>query len=339
MKLTIYDIAKATDVSIATVSKVLNNKGSVSQATREKILETVKELGYKPSTIASALAGKNTNSIVVLIPDIDNPYYSEVLRGAENEAYERGYRLLICNTENNEEKERAYLLSLQQKEMDGLLIATGTTDPQTLKKLMAENIRIVLMGREIPGFDLACVRTDNFKGGYLAGKHLVELGHRSLGVITESLRIRANLDRLHGFESALKEKGLHYHLFSTEQSGTTSEQYGIDSGTQQALELLSQHPITGLFASNDQFAVGALQACKKLGKRVPEDVSIVSYDDTVFSKIVSPTLTAVSISIYDAGRKTASLMIDAIENGIQPTSKVIIDPTLVIRQSTGNKTT
>lgn len=328
MSVTIYDIAEATGVSIATVSKILNNKGSISQATRQRVLEAIDRLGYEPSAIASALAGKNTKSIGVLIPDINNPYYAEVIRGAEDEAFERGYSLLICNTDNNEEKDKIYLWTLRQKKMDGLIIATGSTSPQAIKDMIARNIRIVLMGREISGANLACVMIDDFTGAYLAGKHLLELGHRSFGIIMESLQFWPNAKRLNGFVTALQEENASYYTLS-------DDQYGIASGTKQAAELLSKHQITAIFASNDLLAVGALQACRELGKRVPDDISIMGFDDTVFAKIVYPSLTTVSQPIYEIGRRTASMLIQAIETGTQPTTKVVIESTLVIRQSTG----
>lgn len=327
MKPTIYDIARAAGVSIATVSKVLNGKGKISDLTCQKVLRTVKALGYEPSTIASALAGKKTNSIGLLIPDVNNPYFSEIVRGAEDEAFEHGYSLLICNTDNNEQKEKVYLWTLRQKKMDGIIIATGSTNQQTIEELTNDKIKIVLLSRDIPNVDLARVMLDNFKGGYLAGDYLLSLGHRSIGVITESLKIGSSKDRLDGFQEALKGNKAKYFVSS-------SNIYGIEAGVAQATELLSKHDITAIFALNDLLAIGALQTCHEFDKSVPDDISLIGFDDTIFSKIVYPPLTTIAQPIYDIGRKTAALLIEAIEENKQLTKKIVIEPKLVVRKST-----
>lgn len=327
MRTTIYDIARVAGVSISTVSKVLNNKGQISQATKQKVMRTVKALDYEPSAIATALTGKNTHSIGLLLPDINNPYFSEIVRGMEDEAFEHGYSVLICNTDNNEQKEKVYLWTLRQKKMDGLIIATGTTTSQTLDELRDDEIKIVLLARSIPNVNLATVMVDNFKGGFLAAEYLMKLGHKKIGVITESLRIGSSFARLEGFQAALTGKDIQHFVYC-------DQEFGINAGSTQAAKLFAEHDVTAIFTVNDLLAVGVLQACRKNGKSVPKDVSLIGFDNTFLSDIVYPPLTTIAQPIYDMGRKTVSLLIQAVESGTQPTETILIEPELVIREST-----
>jgi DNA-binding LacI/PurR family transcriptional regulator len=327
MRATIYDIARDSGVSIATVSKVLNNTGRISEKTRIRVLQIVKELGYEPSSIASALAGKNTYSIGFLIPDIHNPFFSEIARGAEDEAFERGYSLFICSIDNNYEKEEKYLKTLLKKRIDGLVIATGTTTKQIVQNLMSKQIPIVLIARELPDVLLATVKVDNVHGGYLAAKHLLDLGHQSIGFIPEPLTIQSCKEILAGFQEALTEHGA--TLFVPPARG-----FGISSGFSLTKELLANHTVSAIFTANDQLAIGALEACKHLRKSIPDEISLVSYDNTIFSRIVTPALTTISQPIYELGKRTLQLLINGVESNIQPMDIILLQPNLIVRDST-----
>lgn len=327
VKPTIYDIARLSQVSIATVSKVLNGTGRISEETRQRVMQAVEALGYERSTIATALAGKNTYTIGFLVPDVSNPFFSEILRGAEDAAFARGYSVLVCNTDHDPERERVYLRTLRQKQMDGLVIATGSTAAETVAELVAEGVRVVLLSREIEGVSVGAVTIDNVLGGELAARHLVELGHRRVGVIPEPLHLASSRDRLHGFERALRAAG-------AECSVAPAGGFGISAGARMAKQVLADPSITALFALNDQLAVGALEALRKLGKHVPGDVSVIGFDDTILAKIVHPALTTVAQPMQELGQRTLELLIYAIESGTQPAEKIVISPTLVVRGST-----
>ena len=186
MKPTIYDIARRAGVSIATVSHVLNNTGRMGETTRQNVLRAIRELGYERNTLASALAGKNSYSIAFIVPDVNNSYYSEILRGVEDEAFKLGYSVLICNTDGDMVKEQVYLKTLRSKRMDGIIIATGSTPSGVIRKeLIEEGVRVAILSREIPDVSVGTVMVDNFLGGSLAANHLLSLGHRSIGIITE----------------------------------------------------------------------------------------------------------------------------------------------------------
>jgi LacI family transcriptional regulator len=329
MKPTIYDIARRAGVSIATVSHVINNTGRVGSTTREKVLRVIQELGYERNTLASALAGKNSYSIGFVVPDVNNMYFAEILRGAEDEAFRLGYSVLVCNTDNDVDKELAYLKTLRNKRMDGLIIATGSTPSNVVEDLMGDNIRVTAVSREIPDVSVATVMVDNFLGGYMAAQHLLSLGHHDIAFITEPLTIGSSRERLRGFETALRAEAPEARLYLSEDCG-----FGIQTGTRIATEFITNYPISAIFAANDQLAVGAMQACHQLGRRVPDDISIVGFDDTVLAKIVHPPLTTIVQPMYELGRRAASLTIACIEMHQQLTETIVLKPELVIRQST-----
>ncbi len=327
MKATIYDIAKASGVSIATVSKVLNQTGRISEKTRIRVQQAVKELGYEPSSIASALAGKNTYSIGFLVPDIHNPFFSEIVRGAEDEAFERGYSLFICSIDNNHEKEETYVRTLIKKRIDGLVIATGTTSKERIQTLITKQIPTVLIARELAGISLATVKVDNVQGGQLAAKHILELGHRLIGFIPEPLYIQSCKEILTGFQATLDKAGA--KLVVPQEKG-----FGITTGYSLAMELLTKHQVSAIFTANDQLAIGVLEACKELKISIPQELSLLSYDNTIFSRIVTPALTAVAQPIYDLGKETMRLLLDGIAAGSQPMDIMELVPKLIVRDST-----
>lgn len=329
MKATIYDIARVAGVSIATVSHVLSGKGRASAATRERVLAAVRELGYERSAIASALAGKNTHTIGLLVPDVDNPYFSEVVRGAEDAAFARGYSVLIGNTDHDRDKEAAYLRTLRVKAMDGVIVATGTADPAVLSGMAQDGVRVALLSRQISGVPGPFVGVDNHAGGGAAAAHLLELGHRSIGVIVEPLSVQSAQDRLDGFLARTAgAPGIQIHV--AEEQG-----FGIRTGELATRALLEAHAVSAIFAGNDQLAVGALQAARACGLRVPADLSVMGFDDSAWARIAVPALTTIAQPMRDLGQAAADLVIDAIESGAPDESTVILPFSLVVRDSTG----
>ncbi|OFW75620.1 MAG: hypothetical protein A2201_01060 [Alicyclobacillus sp. RIFOXYA1_FULL_53_8] len=329
MKPTIYDIARATDVSIATVSKVLNNTGRIGAVTRQRVLQAMSEMGYERNTLATALAGKNMYSIGLLLPDVNNPYFSGVVRGAEDAAFHRNYSLLICNTDNNQEKEQVYIKTLRAKRVDGIIIATGMTEPSTIKDLIEDGIEVVLLSRSIPDVHVPLITVDNFLGGYVAATHLLELGHREIAVLTEPLYIRSAKNRLEGFKQALHEAP-----FECSYTVYEGEGFGMSTGAKLTSQLLKEEPVTAVFAGTDQMAVGAMQVCREAGKTVPDDISILGFDDTSWARIVDPPLSTVAQPMYLLGQLATDRIIHRIEVGDRRHDPLVLTPRLVVRGST-----
>ncbi|MEF3304618.1 LacI family DNA-binding transcriptional regulator [Paenibacillus sp. GYB003] len=330
MKTTIYDIAKAAGVSIATVSKVINGTGRISTDTRERINEIMQELDYQPSVVASALTGKSTFTIGLLIPDLANPLYAEIARSVEDRGRELGFNLVMCSTDNNPRREGDYITFLKQKKVDGIIISTGISNEAGLKSLNLQRIPVAFVTRDIPTLEADSVRVDDFAGGYRAASHLIGLGHRHIAVVTEDMNLQASRERVRGCRFALEEAGI-------EGGGNTviESVSSVEEGKRHALELLtSEHSPTAIFACNDLLAIGAVQAAKELRLTIPWDLSIVGFDNTLLAGIVDPPLTTVSQPIAQMGRQVMDLIIQEVRGQKHGKQRIVLTPELIVRQST-----
>lgn len=330
MKPTIYDVARQAGVSIATVSKVINRSGKISEKTRERIGSIMAEMGFVPNLVASALSNKKTYMIGLLIPDISNPYFAELSRHIEDRAQEHGYHIVICNTDNRVDKEKEYLTFLQQKGVDGILLATGASMPHTLDTLQERKIPITLIAREVPHFSVNTVLVDDFLGGFLAASHLLEYGHRDIGIIVESLELASSRQRLEGYRSALQQFQCTYR-----EDRIVVCDFSISAGKEAAEKLLNgdDRP-TALFACNDVLAIGAIQAARARGLSVPEQLSVVGFDDTFLATVIDPALTTVGQPIRELGRQAIDLLHRQIGEEDSAKQRVVLLPELVVRQST-----
>ena len=327
MKPTIYDIAKLAGVSTATVSKVFNQTGNISEATRSKVMRISRELNYKPSMVASALAGKNTFSLGLLIPDLVNPFFAELARHVEDRAHEQGYNLIICNTDNDLNKETQYIQLLRQKSVDGILVATGVRDDDALKELINQQMPVALVAREMSVLAASTVLVDDFAGGYSAASYLLELGHRRIGVVAESLTVSSSKARVKGYRLALEEAGLTY-----EEGLLAVSDFSVEGGKAAAAKLLEEAP-TAIFACNDVLAIGAMQAAKEVGLSIPGDLSIVGFDNTILATITDPPMTTIAQPIRAMGHQVVDLIIREIQEDQVVKQRVVLLPQLIKRGS------
>jgi len=330
MKVTIYDVAREAGVSIATVSNLINNKGHVSEKTKKHVLEVMERLNYQPNFLASALTGKQTYTLGLVVPDISNPYYGQLARAIESRAIELGYSVILCSTYHEEERIRKYISLLQQKKVDGIMIGTGEGD-NIFEQLNKLEIPIALVGRDIPAISVTSVLVDDFVGGYLATKHLVELGHKKIGIITENFKVINTNERLRGYKFALEEAGIPF----CDQLLKTCD-FTVESGKIKTVELLQNSAIrpSAIFACNDLLAIGVIQAAKEMNLRVPEDLSVVGFDNIMFASYTDPPLTTVAQPIDQIGMKAMDLIVDEINKKEKIKQRITIRPELVIRQST-----
>ncbi|PYI51798.1 LacI family DNA-binding transcriptional regulator [Paenibacillus flagellatus] len=330
MKTTIYDIAKAAGVSIATVSKVINETGRISADTRERVHEIMKELDYQPSVVASALTGKSTFSIGLLIPDLANPFFAELARSVEDRGQELGFNLVMCSTDNNPKKEASYVTLLKQKRVDGIIIATGLSDETILKGLIDQKIPLAFVARDMPSVVSDSVLIDDFMGGYLGASHLVSLGHRRIAILSDDLAQRSGSERIRGYRHALEEAGIAFEPDYVAESASSP-----DAGKRRTFELLdSEKPPTAIFAFNDLLAIGVVQAAKERRLSIPWDLSVVGFDNTILAGIVDPPLTSVSQPIPDIGRQVMDVLIGAIRDRKQAKERIVLKPELIVREST-----
>ncbi|RBW69040.1 LacI family DNA-binding transcriptional regulator [Bacillus taeanensis] len=328
MKATIYDVAKNAGVSIATVSKVINNNGRISDKTRKKVLKIMKDLDYQPSFAAAALTGKRTNTIGLLIPDLANPFFAEIARSIEDRGHELGVSVVMCSTDKNKEKEEKYVSLLVRKSVDGFILASGFSNVEVVEDLLKKKIPVAMIAQDVPTLLVDTLSVDDYKGGYLATVHLLSLEHKRIAVIGEVAR--SSDDRIRGYKEALQQSG---HLVHDDY--IVRSESSIEGGRKAADHLLNQsNPPTAIFACNDLLAIGVIQAVQARGLVVPNDVSIIGFDNTILATTSDPALTTIAQPIHEMGQFIMDLLIQEIEGKKTVKRRMLLLPELVVRNST-----
>jgi LacI family transcriptional regulator len=326
----ITDVAQRAGVSISTVSRVLNNSDyPIRPETRQKVLEAIEELQFRPNDVARSLLLKQTHTIGLIVPDISNPYYPELSLGVEATASEHGYAVIFCNTSRRPEKVEYYLDVLLQKRADGIIIAGGGTDlSQISQGTLRSDTKIALVGKHHLPFP--SVQVDNFGAALEITSHLLNLGHRHIAFISGPPNLTSVQDRLAGYKASLEERGI-----SEDNRLICEGDFGAESGYSATLSLLRGEPTpTAIFAANDRMAISAMAAAADVGLRVPNDLTVVGFDDIITASLVRPSLTTVALPAYEIGASAMRLMLRLLEGEECP--KTIWLPTqLVIRQSSG----
>jgi LacI family transcriptional regulator len=330
-RITIADVALEAGVSMMTVSRVINHKGDVSSATRQRVLQAIKSLGYRPSGIARGLATQHTGTLGLVVPDIANPFFAEVARGVEHIAHAQSYNVFLCNTEEDQDRELAVLGSLAEKWVDGIILCSSRLDHATLIQVAKSHPAMVLVNRRVDtdAASVRSVRIDDFTGGSLATNHLLNRGHRAIGFLTGPADSRSGQWRVQGYRNALDQA----HVTATPAWMQSCAPIAAD-GCQTAKEMLSTHPeISALLCYNDLVAVGALKACVELDLRVPEDIAVVGFDDIPLAALVTPPLTTCHIPRYELGTQAVQLLLEHITQTSEEAREVILQPSLIIRAS------
>ncbi|WP_026575826.1 LacI family DNA-binding transcriptional regulator [Bacillus sp. UNC438CL73TsuS30] len=328
MKPTIYDVAEKAGVSIATVSKVVNNTGHISDKTKKKVMKIMEELEYQPSSLAAALTGKKTFTIGVLVPDISNPFFAEVARALENNARERDYTIILCSTDYQKEREQDYMELLLKKQVDGIITATEPKDVSAFQKLRNRHIPLLMFSIAHLALSSHVVTTDDLRGGYLAGRYLLDHGHRNIAMITEIERPSGRL-RLEGFKQALSDEGIELddHLVIHAKSKIEDAK----SAAKQILQM-KQKP-TAIFASTDLIAAVFLKEARKANISVPHEISVIGFDNTVHAQIADPGLTTIAQPINELAHYAIGQLLESIENPEMQGRRIMLTPTLVERES------
>jgi LacI family transcriptional regulator len=328
VSITMRDVAEAAGVSIKTVSRVVNEQGEISEETRQRVLLAIEKLGYRPSKVARALVTNRTETIGLIVGDIANPYFSEVSRGVLDLAQEKGFDVFLCNSDGDLETEKRALFSLIDHNVDGAIIYPHWKNRDWFKDVSSPKCPVVLINYDLesaPGYGV--VLSEIIKGAQTAVRYLIDKGHRHIGML-------AGMDtgihqRVQGYRKELKNHGLpfreDYILW-----GPAVLEHGIESSK----ALLTQHPeITALFCYNDLIAMGAIQGCKEMGLRVPEDCAIVGFDNIRFGALVCPSLTTIHCNKYEIGRQAASLLIEMLKSPDKSFPSIRIDSELIVRES------
>jgi len=322
-------IAERAEVSIGTVSHVVNDTAKVREKLRQRVLDAIRSLGYQPSQLARGLRRNQTNIVVMIMPDITNPFFPAVVRGVEDVAYKHSLRLVLCNTDNDPGKETSYLNELRSYRPAGWLVIPAADSEMTAQLRSVAGTPVVCIDRQPPGWKGDVVLVANEAGSHSATRHLLRMGHRQLAVITGPLHLTNAVERLNGFKRALAEGKVRI-----EPEYIQEAQFNRQSGYQAATRLLRMLPRpTAIFACNDLMAMGVLQAVRELGMHCPEDVSIVGFDDLDFAEFTAPALTSVHQPGYQLGTTAARLLLDRIDGSQEPAQKITLPSELKIRHS------
>lgn len=325
------EIAKIAGVSLGTVSHVLNNSAKVLEPTRKRVLDAVQAVGYQPSQLARALRRDITNMIGMIIPDITNPFFPAVVRGAEDVAFSNGYRLVLCNTDNNHSKELVHLNELRTYLPAGLIVIPSNFSDLTAQ---AEIYRkagtgVVCIDRLPKNWSGDSVTADNEEGAYNATRCLIKMGHTRLAVITGPLHLTNAQERLSGFRRAVREARLQLAPEYVQEAS-----FDKSGGFSKALVLLRLIPRpTAIFACNDLIALGALLAIREAVLRCPQDVSLMGFDDLDLAETTDPSLSSVSQSGYQLGTTAAKILFDRFAGDRSPAKHVILPTSLRLRHS------
>jgi len=327
----IYDVARESGVSVFTVSAVVNKKTHVSKKLRERVEAAIQKLNYRPNLIARSLAKQQTHTIGMIVPDIANPFFPVVVRGAEDVARKHGYNLLICNSDDDLDQEESIIELLLAKRVDGILLTKAAEDfrPALRKMINEADIPFVLVMRTYPKLTKDAVITDDYQGAYDAVCHLARAGRRRIGLIGGPLKVSNAVARSQGFQDALKAKGLAYDPELVVQGD-----YRIESGVRAGHALLSHRP-DGIYVANYLMTVGLLKAAEEIGVRCPEDFGLVSFDDYPWLGIFHPKLTTVELPKRPLGSEAAELLISRIKGSREKAMVKKLPTELRIRESCG----
>ena len=321
----IKDVAKHAGVSVATVSRVLNDKGYVRGKTREKVEQSIKELDYTPNEIARTLFNKQSKTIGLIVPDIMNPYFPELARAVEDTATKMGYNVILCNSDGDIEKEQRYLDVLLQKYVNGIIVSSNTLNAAQIEKL---HIPVVSIDREISK-GLPTIVVENRKGAMMATQFLKSKGCATIAHIRGPHTIVNAEERYEGYKAVVGKETWF------KEGYIANGNYDMQTSIEATLELLDQYPeIDGIFAANDIMAIGAMKAVYQLGKRVPEDVAVIGFDGISLSKATIPELTTIVQPIYELGEAATAMLVQIMEQQSIEETYRILDVKLVERHST-----
>jgi LacI family transcriptional regulator, repressor for deo operon, udp, cdd, tsx, nupC, and nupG len=328
---TIHDVAARADVSTATVSRVLSNPEKVSEATRRRVLKAVAALGYSPNAAAKSLRTLTTRKLLVTVPDIANPFFSLIIQGIEEAAVREGYSVVLGDTHHDAQREERYGEMLLRREVDGLIFLGHSMSKSVSATMKKNHLAPIVNGCEYsPNLGVPSAHVDNEAAAHEAMSHLYGLGHRHIGVLTGPLASPLSRDRLRGVQSCAKENGAGRQLM------VVNGDFSIESGIAGAARLLAQQtPPTAVFCFNDEMAIGVLDYANRVGRSVPESLSVIGFDDIRFARYMRPALTTISQPMLDIGRETVRLLLGVLQGTVTTAVSITLPHKLEIRSSTG----
>lgn len=330
---TIYDVARQAQVSPATVSRVLNGRTTVDPVMAARVQQAMRDLNYRPNAVARNLRLNQTTLWAVIISDIENPFFTSMVRGVEDVAQGAGFSVVLCNSDEDPEKESRYIAAALAERMAGVIISTSGR-PAVINRLVEAQIPVVAIDRQLRGVNLDTVLVDNMHGAELATTHLLEVGYRRVACITGPRRISTAAQRLRGYQRALRSHGR-----QPADDLVRFADFREEGGYRAMASLLDEsEPPDAVFATNNLMTVGAVECLVDRGVKVPAQFGVVGFDDIPWAHLVRPSLSTVSQPTYDLGRAAAVLLAERIANPARPPSTVTLRTGLQVRESSTRPT-
>jgi len=333
MSATLKDVAEKLNISVSTVSRVVNNKSYVNPKTREKVLKALEQMNYTPNQVARSLKNKSTNTIGIVVPDISEDFFAYVIKGIDEVLSNNEYSIILCDTGEKPEKEELYLNLLMEKQIDGVILATVSKKHLTLQKLLEKGLPVIFIDN-LPnlkvGYD--SVMIDNSKASSMAVEHLINLGHKNIGIITGKQDETTGYERLLGYKKALQDNNI-----KVDENLITIGDFKEKSGYDNMKILIERNKsLTAVYVVSSKMTYGATKAIMEKGLKIPKDIALVGFDVHDSSGLITPSITTIIQPEENIGEVAAELMLKRLkENGERHNQKIILEPDILIRDSCG----
>ncbi len=334
-EVTIMDVAEAAEVSPSTVSRVLNDSAPVADSTRSEVMEAVETLGYRPNKFAHALRKQSSGVFGIIVPDISNPFFSTLIRGAEDRFHEKDLSVIICDTKGQLDKEERNVEMLIKERVDGVIVTSAEGQVEGISKLFEEGIPVIVVDRNPTEREITAVMTDNLGSGVQATEHLMEQGCRRIGFVRGPEGVSTAEKRFEGYREALNSAGQEVN-----PKLIAGGDFTFEGGKRALEELVAQtgrgNLPDGLVVANDLMAVGVIRKSEELGIKVPDELAVVGFDDILLSKLINPTLTTVAAPTYEMGKQAVDFLLDKLKSsgqGERNIRKKTLETHLVERES------
>ena len=330
-RVTIKDVAELAGVSRQTVSRAINDKGEISPATKERVMDAVEQLGYRPNRLAQGMVTQRTRTVGLVVPDITNPFFPEVARGVQDLARLNEYNVVLCNTDSGPEEEIKTLESLMAQGVDGI-ITFGNMEEVELQRFADKFRPLILINRSIQHPNINLLLVDNARGAQLAVDHFANQQHRHIGMLTNTTTSHSNMRRVQSFQQAIANYQLPFDERYIVEAPANLE--GGYQATRQLFDIIPE--ITAVFTYNDLMGIGALRACRDMGKQVPDECAIIGFDDIQLAAMVTPSLSTIHVDKYNIGQTAMERLLEMLEKPDTIFPPINLNVELILRESTLN---